>query len=136
MGAGRGHEAVRDLVRAREAAHDALKRARQQLQAFLLRHGRIYRGRTPWYEGPYSVARDLSFDHPAHQIVLVEYRHAIDEAEVRLKRLTAHVAETVASWSMAPVVQAYQAMRGVALMTAVTFVVEIGDVRRFETLGN
>jgi transposase len=32
---------------------------------------------------------------------------------------------------MAPVVAAYQAMRGVAFMTAVTFVVEIGDVRRF-----
>jgi len=39
------HEAVRDLVRAREAASDALKRARQQLQSFLLRHGRVYTGR-------------------------------------------------------------------------------------------
>jgi transposase len=34
---------------------------------------------------------------------------------------------------MAPVVEAYQAMRGVAFVTAVTFVAEIGDVRRFET---
>ena len=34
---------------------------------------------------------------------------------------------------MGPVVQAYQAMRGVALITAVTFVVEIGDVRRFDS---
>jgi transposase len=33
---------------------------------------------------------------------------------------------------MAPVVAAYQATRGVAFMTAVTFVVEIGDVRRFD----
>jgi transposase len=33
---------------------------------------------------------------------------------------------------MAPVVEAYQALRGVALLTAVTFVAEIGDVRRFE----
>jgi transposase len=33
---------------------------------------------------------------------------------------------------MAPVVAAYQAMRGVAFMTAVTFVVEVGDVRRFD----
>src|SRR3974390_880677 len=32
---------------------------------------------------------------------------------------------------MAPVVEAYQAMRGVAFLTAVTFVAEIGDVRRF-----
>lgn len=44
----RGHEAMRDLVRAREAAMDALRRARQQLQSFLLRHGRIYSGRKAW----------------------------------------------------------------------------------------
>jgi hypothetical protein len=37
----RGHEAMRDLVRAREAAVDARKRARRQLQSFLLRHDRI-----------------------------------------------------------------------------------------------
>jgi transposase len=35
---------------------------------------------------------------------------------------------------MAPMVEAYQAMRGVAFLTAVTFVAESGDVRRFETL--
>lgn len=38
------HEAVRDLVRARETAGDDLRRKRQQLLSFLLRHGRIYEG--------------------------------------------------------------------------------------------
>ena len=47
--------------------------------------------------------------------------------------MTRQVAEVVSSWSMAPVVEAYQALRGVALLTAVTFEAEIGDVRRFET---
>jgi transposase len=128
----RGHEAMRDLVRAREAAVDASRRARQQLQSFLLRQGRLYTGRKPWTRAHTGWLCDQRFDHPAHQIVLVEYRQAIEEAEVRLQRLTQQVAETVASWSMAPVVKAYQAMRGVSLLTAVTFVVEIGDVRRFE----
>src|SRR5260370_42634408 len=36
------HEAVRDLARAREAAGDDLRRKRQQLLSFLLRHSRIY----------------------------------------------------------------------------------------------
>ena len=128
-----GHEAVRDLVRAREAASDALKRSRQQLQAFLLRHGRIYRGRTSWTQAHIRWLCSLQFEHPAHYIVLAEYRQAIEEATVRLDRLTKQVAETAASWSMAPVVEAYQAMRGVGFMTAVTFVVEIGDVRRFDS---
>jgi transposase len=126
------HEAMRDLVRARENARVALKRARQQLQSFLLRRGRLYTGRTPWSKAHSGWLCDQKFDHPAHQIVLVEYRHAIEEAHVRLERLTKLIAEAVPSWSMAPVVQAYQAMRGVSLITAVTFAAEIGDVRRFD----
>src|SRR6202045_4274877 len=51
------HEAVRDLVRAREAAMLELRGKRQHLQSFLLRHGRIYAGRQPW---PKVHARWLS----------------------------------------------------------------------------
>jgi transposase len=39
----------------------------------------------------------------------------------------------VPAWSLAPVVRALQALRGVALIVAVTFVTEIGDLRRFES---
>ncbi len=127
------HEAVRDLVRARDSANDALRKARQQLQAFLLRHGRVYKGRTPWTQVHRRWLARQSFTHAAHHIVLEEYIQATEEAEVRLDRMTKQVAATAASWSMAPVVEAYQAMRGVAFLTAVTLVVEIGDVRRFET---
>ena len=42
------HEAVRDLVRAREAAADDLRRKRQQLLSFLLRHDRIDDGGGHW----------------------------------------------------------------------------------------
>ncbi len=127
-----GHEAMRDLVRARDAAQEMQKHVRQQLQAFLLRHGRIYPGRKPWTR---AYARwgweSQAFDHHAHHVLLAEYCQAIEDATVRLDRLSKLVVDTAVSWSMAPVVATYQAMRGVAFMTAVTFVVEIGDVRRF-----
>lgn len=42
------HEAMRDLVRARTAAMEMVRRARQQLQSFLLRHNRTFTGRCPW----------------------------------------------------------------------------------------
>jgi transposase len=129
----RVHEAVRDLVRAREAAMEALRRARQQLQSFLLRHGRIYGGRKAWSKAHSGWLADQKFDHPAHHIVLAEYRQAIAEAELRLQRLTQQVADTAEARSMAPVVKAYQALRGVSLMTAATLAVEIGDLRRFES---
>jgi transposase len=129
----RTHEAMRDLVRAREAASNALKVAHQQLQSFLLRHGRLYTGKQPWTKAHSAWLCDQTFDQAAQQIVLEEYRRAIEEAEVRLDRLTGLVRQTAAAWSMAPVVNAYQTMRGVSLITAVTFAVEIGDVRRFES---
>ena len=129
-----GHEAMRELVRAREAAMEDLRAKRQHLQSFLLRHGRVFTGRRPWTR---AHARWLS--EPAASSIrpsissCAEYRQAIEDAEARLERLTQQVAEVVPTWSMAPVVEAYQAMRGVAFLTAVTFVAEIGDVRRFET---
>ena len=51
------HEAVRDLVRAREAASRDLRKKRQQLLSFLLRHGRIFTGRKHWSAGPSALAR-------------------------------------------------------------------------------
>jgi transposase len=50
----------------------------------------------------------------------------------RLQRLEQQLLAIVPSWSMAPVVAAYQAMRGASFLVAVTFAAEIGDVRRFD----
>jgi transposase len=126
------HEAVRELARARETAMEELRRARQHLQSFLLRHGRIFTGRTAWSKAHTRWLCEQTFDHPAQNIVLTEYRQAIEDAEARLERLTQQVTEVVATWSMAPVIAAYQAVRGVAFITAVTFAAEIGDVCRFD----
>ena len=128
-----GHEAMRELVRAREAAMEGLRAKRQHLQSFLLRHGRVFTGRGAWTKAHTRWLCELRFEHPAQHLVLAEYRQAILDAEARLERLTEQVAELVPSWSMAPVIAAYQALRGVAFLTAVTFVAEIGDVRRFDS---
>jgi transposase len=127
------HEAMRELVRAREAAMEDLRAKRQHLQSFLLRHGRVFTGRSAWSRAHTRWLCELRFEHPAQYLVLAEYRQAIADAEKRLERLSEQVSEVVPSWSMAPVIAAYQAMRGVAFLAAVTFVAEIGDVRRFET---
>jgi transposase len=128
-----GHEAVRELVRAREAAMEDLRRARQHLQSFLLRHGRVFTGRAAWTQAHARWLGEQSFEHAAQHLVLAEYRQAIADAETRLARLTQQVTGAVSSWSLAPVGAAYQALRGVAFLTAVTFVAEIGDVRRFDS---
>jgi transposase len=45
--------------------------------------------------------------------------------------LARRIEELLPSWSMAPVVTTLQAMRGIALVVAVTVVAEVGDFRRF-----
>ena len=64
----------RKLVRAREAAMEALRRARQHPQSFLLRHGRIFSGRTVWSKAHTRWLCEATFDHRAKKIVLTEYR--------------------------------------------------------------
>jgi transposase len=126
------HEAVRDLVRAREAAAEDLRRKRQQLLSFLLRQGRIFTGRRHWTLAHRRWLASQRFDHPAQQIVFQDAVDTIEDAIARLRQLEQQLAAIVPTWSMAPVVAAYQAMRGVSFLVAVTFAAEIGDVRRFD----
>jgi transposase len=125
------HEAMRDLVRARATAVRVLSKARQHLQGFLLRHDRIYQGVRAWTLAYRRWLTTVRFDHPAQQIVLQDYIHAVQDAEARRDRLTRQIEELLPSWSMAPVAAALQAMRGIALVVAVTVVAEVGDFRRF-----
>jgi transposase len=125
------HEAMRDLVRARATAAKVLSKARQHLNGFLLRHGKQYSGLRTWTQAYRRWLTTVCFDHPAQQIVLQDYIHAVTDAEQRIDRLTRQIEELLPNWSMAPVATAIQAMRGVALINAVTVVAEVGDFARF-----
>jgi transposase len=120
------------LVRARETAAADVRKKRQQVLSFLLRHGRIYNGRKHWTAAHARWLAAQAFEHPAQQIVFQDGVDAIEDCAGRLHRLDDQLRTIVPQGSMAPVVEAYQAMRGVSFVVAVTFVAEIGDVRRFE----
>lgn len=125
------HEAMRDLVRARATAARVLAKARQHLSGFLLRHGRVYLGQRAWTRAYRRWLTTVRFDHPAQQIVLQDYIHAVEDAEKRVSSLVQQIENLLEAWSMAPLVKAIQAMRGIALINAITLVAEIGDFTRF-----
>jgi transposase len=127
-----GHEALRDLVRARAAAVETLRMHKQQVASFMLEHGRHFPRKTPWGARYMRWLQEQRFAHPAHQIVLQEAVEAVRLAKERVLRLEGLIEEFLPTWSLAPVVNALQALRGVSLIVAVTFVAEIGDLRRFE----
>jgi transposase len=126
------HEAMRDLVRARTAAVEMLRIHRQQINSFMLKHGRIYPGKKGWSMRHLRWLQEQKFDSPAHHVVLQEMFEAVRLAKERLTRLECTIEEFLPTWSLAPVVQALQVLRGVELIVAITFVTEVGDLRRFD----
>jgi transposase len=128
-----GHEAIRDLVRARAAAVEALRVHRQQVSAFMLKHGRTYPRKKGWTMRYLRWLQEQRFDHPAHQIALQEMVEAVRIARERVERLERTIEEFVSAWSLEPLVRALQTLRGIDLIVAVTFATEVGDVSRFET---
>jgi transposase len=124
------HEAIRDLVRARLAAVRTLRQARQQLSGFLLRHGHHY-NRPAWTLLHRRWLAGLRFEQAAHHTVLEDCISAIEAATARRDRLEACIEEALTDWSLAPVVRALQALRGLALVGAATLVAELGDISRF-----
>jgi transposase len=124
------HEAIRDLVRARLAAVRTLRQARQQLSGFLLRHGHHYH-RPAWTLMHRRWLAGLRFEQAVHHLVLEDCIGAIEAATARRDRLEAHIETALADWSLAPVVSALQALRGLAMVGAATLVAELGDITRF-----
>ena len=104
-------EAIRDLERARDDAKRAERAARQQLSKFLLRNGRWFEGRTKWGPAHLAWLAKQQFDDKAQQDVMNDYREAVELATARVGRLTARLAERVATWEKAPLVTALQALR-------------------------
>src|ERR1700693_3163287 len=126
------HEAMRDLIRARRAAVRAVRAARQQLSAFLLRHERIYRdGRTAWTKAHRGWLADQSFAHPAQQIVLEESIEAVRLGEQRRDRVEGHLRAQIPAWSLFPLVQNLCALRGLDMIGGAGVAAAIGDPSRF-----
>ena len=112
------HEALRDLVRAREAAKKDQLRARHRLGKFLLRHGRRPpTAMTAWTQAHLAwVKSAVHFDHAAQEATLLDYLHEVEHGADRIERLEHAIDEAVktAPERMRAVIEALQALRGIA----------------------
>ena len=126
-----GDESIRDLSRAREDAVHARTQARHQLKGFLLRHDVRYTGKTSWCRAHYRWLGTVSFDTGPAQTAFTEYMLSVQAADQRVERLDKALEAAIGGWRFEPVVAALQALRGVALITAIGLVSEIGDLARF-----
>lgn len=126
-------EAIRDLTRAREDAKSLELKARQQLGAFLLRHSRVYGGKSRWTQAHFRWLETVSFDMPVQQIVLQDYIDTVKAAQQRIADLEAQMRVALERWSLRPVIEALMALRGLKLIVAMTTLAELGDLTRFDS---
>ena len=129
------HEALRDLVRARLAAKRDQLRARHRLGKFLLRHGR----RTPeamgaWTDKHLAWIKTVHFEHSAQETTLLDYLHEVEHVAERLVRLERSIDTTIETLpvKLRAVIEALQSLRGIAQISAVTIMAEVGELSRFE----
>ncbi|MCY4610766.1 MAG: IS110 family transposase [Gammaproteobacteria bacterium] len=126
-------EAMRDLTRAREDAKADEQRARQRLNNFLLRHGRKFEdGKSKWTKTHFRWLETQKFEWPHQQVVFQEYLDTVRERQTRTAGLLAQMQQALRVWSLRPMAEAFMALRGIDLITAMTLLAELGDLSRFD----
>jgi len=129
------HEALRDLVRAREAAKKDQLRHRHRLGKFLLRHGkRPTNAGKAWTKKYVNWIRiHVRFEQSALNATVAHYLEEVDHIAERIQKLEKAIDEAIAQAApeIRAVIEALQALRGVAQTTAATVVCELGRLSRF-----
>src|SRR5881628_3740002 len=121
------HEALRDLVRAREVAKRDQLRARHRLGKFLLRRGlRAAAGVRSWTTKHLLWIKTLCFEHAAQEATFVDYLHEVEHAAERVARLEHAIDQAIeaAPAQMRALIAGLQALRGIKKVSAATIVAE------------
>jgi len=125
-------EATRDLLRCREDIKGDLRRMKQRLLKFLLRHGhRFTEGECNWTVKNWRWIDKIEFTHEHERIVFEEYRSQIRSLEERLTRLEEQIIEAAESPRYKAKVSKLRAFKGIDYIIALSVLCEIGDFKRF-----
>ena len=141
----RAHEALRNLVRAREACRRDLRRAQQRVEKLLLREGlrppmsmcgkRAARRRVTSFGKEFMRWLDqITFEEAGTQHAFVDYKAEVAHQVVRMERLMQQMQDAIAAapQRLRSIVEALQSLRGIAPLSATIIAVEVGDFARFE----
>ncbi|WP_165044965.1 IS110 family transposase [Adlercreutzia sp. ZJ138] len=133
-------EAMRDLCRARVAAVDAVKVAKLQTSAILLRHGYVWNEKTPdgtlknsWTKNFVAWIKSADLGDACANEALAFSLRAVEEGAERVKDLEAKLDTLCDLPRWKPYVDAISLLRGVGKLTALTLACEIGSFHRFRS---
>jgi len=124
-------EALRDLVRAREAVRVDLMRSRHRLSKLLLRHGIRFDDGQAWTDRHRDWLASVTLEWPAAQATLLDAQGAIDALAHRRGVLEREIVAMLPACPWTVQVGRLRCLRGVDTLTAVGLCAEVGDFERF-----
>ena len=124
-------EALRDLVRAREAVRGDLMRCRHRLSKLLLRHGIGFDDGPAWTQRHRDWLATVALGWPAAQATMLDARGAIDALVHRRDALERQITALLPASPWAAQIGRLRCLRGIDTLSAVGLCAEIGDFERF-----
>ena len=127
------HEALRDLTRGIRSSQADLHRIRQRILKMLLRQGiHLPTDTKNWTVRFREWLNSVHFDFDCQEAIYREMLLQLDQEIARRKRLENELTEAVPHSPFKATIEAWQCMRGIALISATALAAELGDVRRFD----
>lgn len=127
-------EAIRELVRVRDDARLDRARARHRIGKFLLRESRTM-PTTFWGPTRREWLHLQRFEHPAHTAAFDDYLTTLQLADRRIEKIEQAMCSAAEHPSVRDQVARLMTLRGVAMITALGIVAEVGSLDRFATAG-
>ena len=128
---GAEEEALRDLVRAREAVRVDLMRCRHRLSKLLLRHGIRFDDGRAWTDRHRAWLAGIQLQRPAAQTTLLDVSGAVDALVHRRDHLEREIVALLAASPWQVQVGRLRCLRGIDTLSAAGLCSEIGDFERF-----
>ena len=122
-------DAVKEYVRMRDDHKLALKKLKQQINAFVLRHGHQYAG-TKWTIKHLIWLNKLELD-PMYRETLNEYITSYEEQEAKIERYDKRIEEIAVEARYKDKAEKLGCFLGIRTHTALSLIVETGDFKRF-----
>lgn len=127
-------EAIRDLCRCREAARADLHRVRHRLIKMLVRRGLVFDPHQRlWGQAHRRWLSGLVFENPVDQIVVAEFKLAIEQTERRLRELDKELEKAAELPLYREHVAWLRCFRGIDTVIAMIFVAELHGIERFDS---
>jgi transposase len=126
-------EARREVCRARGAAQDDVKRAKQRLGKLLLRQSVRYPGKTPWTKKHLEWLERQHFEQKHLQTTFDAYLRALTQCLDRVRELDDALTEAAQDGAVAEQVALLKCFKGVQTTTAMGIVTELYNFERFES---